>query len=175
MPLSKGLREFVGLLNANKVEYLVVGAFAVAWHGVPRYTADLDLFVRSSPENAERVLRVLSQFGFGNLGIGNRDFQEPDKVIQLGVSPNRIDLLTSISGVTSDEGWSTRVQGDLDGVDCSANQVRRIGCARTGYDFGPQLSSGLHAEPHHTLRGLPGAGLRPPAPFPTTSTLRAGD
>lgn len=116
MPLSKDLREFVGLLNANKVEYLVVGAFAVAYHGVPRYTADLDLLLCSSPENAERVLRTLLQFGFGNLGIGSGDLQEADKVIQLGVSPNRIDLLTSISGVSFDDAWSTREQGDLDGV-----------------------------------------------------------
>jgi len=116
MPLSKDLREFVGLLNANKVEYLVVGAFAVAYYGVPRYTADLDLLLRPSPENAERILRVLSQFGFGSLGITHSDFQETDKVIQLGVSPNRIDLLTSISGVTFEDAWSTREQGDLDGV-----------------------------------------------------------
>ena len=116
MPLSKGLREFVGLLNANNAEYLVVGAFAVAYYGVPRYTADLDLLLRPSPENAERILRALSEFGFGNLGITGSDFQESDKVIQLGVSPNRIDLLTSISGVTFDDAWSTREQGDLDGV-----------------------------------------------------------
>jgi len=69
MPLNKDLREFVGFLNANGVEYLVVGAFAVAFHGVPRYTADLDLLVRPSPENADRLLRVLSDLGFGNLGI----------------------------------------------------------------------------------------------------------
>jgi acetolactate synthase regulatory subunit len=116
MPLSKDLREFVGLLNANRVEYLVVGAFAVAHHGVPRYTAYLDLLLRPSPENAERMLGVLSEFGFRNLGVSAADFQEPDKVIQLGVSPNRIDLLTSISGVTFDDAWSTREEGDLDGV-----------------------------------------------------------
>ena len=116
MPLSKDLREFVALLNANKVEYLVVGAFAVAYYGVPRYTADLDVLLRPSPENAERMLRVLSQFGFGNLGIASGDFQESDKVIQLGVSPNRIDVLTSITGVRFEEAWSTREQGDLDGT-----------------------------------------------------------
>lgn len=124
MPLSKDLREFVALLNANKVEYLVVGAFAVAFHGVPRYTADLDLLVRPTPENADRILRALSQFGFGNLGLDLPDFQASDKVIQLGVKPNRIDLLTSISGVSFDEAWSTRQEADLDGV-----QVHFIGRA----------------------------------------------
>jgi len=116
MPLSKDLREFVGLLNANKVEYLIVGAFAVAYYGVPRYTADLDLLLRPSPDNAERMLQVLSQFGFGNLGITSKDFEESDRVIQLGVSPNRIDLLTSISGVSFEDAWSTREVGDLDGI-----------------------------------------------------------
>jgi hypothetical protein len=116
MPLSKDLREFVALLNANNVEYLVVGAFAVAFHGVPRYTADLDLLIRPSRENAERVLHTLSQFGFGNLGIDIRDLATGDRVIQLGVEPNRIDLLTSISGVSFDEAWSTREEADLDGA-----------------------------------------------------------
>jgi len=116
MPLSKDLREFVELLNANKVEYLVVGAFAVAYYGVPRYTADLDLLLRASEENSQRALRALSQFGFGTLEIESRDLQEPNKVIQLGVSPNRIDLLTSISGVSFEEAWSSRERGNLDGV-----------------------------------------------------------
>jgi hypothetical protein len=116
MPLSKDLREFVELLNANKVEYLVVGAFAVAHHGVPRYTADLDLLLRASSENAERVLHALSQFGFASLEVRSSDLQQSDTVIQLGVSPNRIDLLTSISGVTFEDAWSTREQGDMDGL-----------------------------------------------------------
>src|SRR6185437_10292601 len=98
MTLSKDLREFVELLNANKVEYLVVGAFAVAFYGIPRYTADLDLLVRPTPENGTRVLRALNEFGFGSPGLTVHEFSSADKVIQLGVSPNRIDLLTSISG-----------------------------------------------------------------------------
>jgi hypothetical protein len=105
MPLNKDLREFIELLNLNEVEYLVVGAFAVAFHGFPRYTGDLDLLVRPTGENADRVLRTLSQFGFGNAGIKAADFQSPGMVIQLGVQPNRIDLLTAISGVGFDEAW----------------------------------------------------------------------
>jgi hypothetical protein len=116
MPLTKDLREFVGLLNANAVEYLVVGAFAVAFHGVPRYTADLDLLVRPSRENADRLLQSLSAFGFGTLEIKRDDFEAHDRVIQLGVSPNRIDLLTSISGVTFEEAWCTRLDAELDGI-----------------------------------------------------------
>jgi hypothetical protein len=116
MPLDKDLREFLGLLNSNGVEYLVVGAFAVAFHGFPRYTADLDLLIRPTGENADRVLRALSQFGFGSLGIRTEDLQSPGKVIQLGVKPNRIDLLTAISGVSFEEAWATRREAELDGI-----------------------------------------------------------
>jgi hypothetical protein len=117
MPLNKDLREFVALLNSNGVEYLVVGAFAVAFHGFPRYTADLDLLVRPAAENAERVMRALSEFGFGSLDIQASDLQSPGRVIQLGVQPNRIDLLTAISGVSFDEAWARRSPGKLDGME----------------------------------------------------------
>jgi hypothetical protein len=116
MPLDKDLREFVGLLNANEVEYLVVGAFALAFYGILRYTADLDLLVRPTRDNATRILRTLSVFGFGSLEIQAEDFEKPDNVIQLGVQPNRIDLLTSISGVTFEEAWKGRREGPLDGL-----------------------------------------------------------
>ena len=116
MPLNKDLREFLELLNSNEVEYLVVGAFAVAFHGFPRYTGDLDLLVRPTGENADRVLRTLSQFGFGKAGIKATDLQSPGIVIQLGVQPNRIDLLTAISGVSFDEAWETRTHAGLEGV-----------------------------------------------------------
>ena len=116
MPLNKDLRELLGLLNSNEVEYIVVGAFALAYHGYPRYTGDLDIFIRPTPENADRVLRALSQFGFGGLGIQADDLRHPGKVIQLGVQPNRLDLLTEISGITFDDAWSTRAKADLEGI-----------------------------------------------------------
>jgi len=116
MPLNRDLREFIELLNSNEVEYLVVGAFAVAFHGFPRYTADLDLLVRPTAENADRVLRALSEFGFGKLGIEVADLCSPGMVVQLGVKPNRIDLLTAISGVSFDEAWDTRSEAKLDGI-----------------------------------------------------------
>jgi hypothetical protein len=116
MPLNKDWREFIELLNSNGVEYVVVGAFAVAYHGFPRYTGDLDLLVRASAENSERLVRALVSFGFGFLGIRGEDFLSPEKIIQLGVQPNRIDLLTSISGVDFEHVWETRKAGELDGV-----------------------------------------------------------
>jgi hypothetical protein len=116
MPLNKDLREFVALLNSNEVEYLVVGAFAVAYYGYPRYTGDPDLLFRASEQNVQRILRVLTEFGFGGLGIIPEDLLSAGKVIQLGVSPNRIDLLNSISGVSFDDAWADRQAGKLDGI-----------------------------------------------------------
>jgi hypothetical protein len=116
MPLSKDLREFVECFNSNEVEYLIVGALAVSWHGYPRYSADIDFFVRPVAANAERVLRAIRQFGFGSLDISLEDLTTPDRVIQLGNEPNRIDVMTSISGVGFAEAWATRESGEIDGL-----------------------------------------------------------
>jgi hypothetical protein len=98
MPLNKDWREFLELLNSNGVEYLIVGAFAVAFHGFPHYTADLDLLVRPTGENGERLLCALSEFGFGKVGIRAADLCVPDMVVRLGAKPNQIDLLTASPG-----------------------------------------------------------------------------
>jgi hypothetical protein len=113
--LQSDLREFIGLLNSLKVEYLVVGGHAVAFHGHPRFTGDIDFFIRATPENADRVLLALDAFGFGALGITAADLTEPSRVLQLGRPPNRIDILTSISGVEFDSAWASRAPADLDG------------------------------------------------------------
>lgn len=116
MPLSKDLREFIASLNSNAVEYLVVGAFAVAYHGYPRYTGDLDILIRPNEPNAQRLLRALAEFGFRGIGIGVEDLASPGKVVQLGVSPNRIDILSSISGVSFDDAWASRRAADIEGL-----------------------------------------------------------
>ena len=116
-PLSKDLQEFIRLLNKQRVEYLVVGAWAVAFHGRPRYTGDVDIFLRPDSTNAERMMQVIEAFGFGATGIVREDFLKENYVIQLGVEPNRIDLLTGISGVTFGEAWEQRVEGPLGGLD----------------------------------------------------------
>ncbi len=103
MPLPSGLREFIELLNSHRVEYLIVGAHALAFHGHPRYTGDIDILVRASPENAGRLEQFISAFGFADSGLGAKDFLTPDQIVQLGQPPHRIDLLTSITGVEFDE------------------------------------------------------------------------
>lgn len=95
----KNLQEFIRLLQAESVEFLIVGAWAVAFHGRPRYTGDVDLFLCRDGRNAERMTRVIERFGFSSTGIVREDFLRENFVIQLGVEPNRIDLLTGISGV----------------------------------------------------------------------------
>ena len=97
--LNRDFREFIKSLNDNGVRYLVIGGYAVALHGHPRYTKDLDLWVEPDGNNAKRLLQSLEQFGFGSLGLSEQDFSDPDQVIQLGYPPNRIDLIFSASGV----------------------------------------------------------------------------
>jgi len=116
MNLPKDLREFIELLNALEARCLVVGAYAVAYHGYPRYTRDIDLFVDSSEENAKRIVAAIERFGFGDLGLVVNGFSQADQVIQLGIEPNRIDILTFLSGVSFDESWATREQGEIDGL-----------------------------------------------------------
>ncbi len=115
--LSNDLREFVHLLNAKKVKYLLVGAWAMAFHARPRYTGDVDFFVEPSAENAGRLMEVINEFGFAGVGIEAADFLQSDCVVQLGRAPNRVDLLTGISGVSFQEAWSGRVTTNLSGVD----------------------------------------------------------
>lgn len=112
-------RDFCELLecfNANRVRYLVVGAYALAFHGVPRMTGDLDLLLDPAPDNAEHVIGALTAFGFGDVGLSVADFQKPDVVIQLSLPPVRVDLLTDITGVTWDVAWAGRAAGEFGGV-----------------------------------------------------------
>lgn len=99
LKLNPDLREFIELLNVNDVEYLVVGGYAVAFHGYPRYTKDIEIWVWIDPSIASRIIRALEQFGFSSLGLMQEGFLVPDQIIQLGNPPNRIDLLTTIPGV----------------------------------------------------------------------------
>ena len=108
---NKDFEELFASLNARSVKALVVGAYAVAFHAKPRYTKDIDVFVDASPENVERLLGALSDFGFGSLGLAAGDFIPAGRGLQLGVEPNRIDIITAIDGVTFDEAWNGRVAG----------------------------------------------------------------
>ena len=116
MRLSNDLREFLESLNSRGIDYVIVGAHSLAFHARPRYTGDLDILVRATPENAVKLVDLLNRFGFAAAGFKESDFTEPGKLIQLGRVPNRIDLLTSITGVTTDEAFASKVPAELDGI-----------------------------------------------------------
>ena len=110
MDLNPDFKEFIQLLNAHNVRYLVVGGYAVAFHGYPRNTKDIDIWLWLDPANADRLLRALADFGFASLGFRAADFLEPDQIIQLGYPPARIDLLTTIPGVDFEDCYASRLE-----------------------------------------------------------------
>ena len=116
MEVQKDFKELLELLNSQGAEYLIVGGYALALHGAPRYTGDLDVYVKPDPDNASRIMEALEEFGFGTVGLKQDDFLVPEQIIQLGVPPVRIDLITSISGVTWDEAVSGSVSVTYGGV-----------------------------------------------------------
>lgn len=115
--LNRDFKEFVELLNSTGVEYLIVGGYALAAHGHPRYTGDLDIWIRPSERNVRGLLDVLTRFGFGGLGLTRNDFLQPDAIVQLGYPPSRIDLLTAIDGVEFDACQAGKVIMNIAGVD----------------------------------------------------------
>ena len=119
MTLHPDFREFIQLLNDHSVRYLVVGGYAVALHGHPRYTKDLDIWVEADSENINRLLSALKAFGFGSLEQNVEDFLEPDTVVQLGRPPQRIDLLTELDGVAFDDSYATREEVPIENVSVS--------------------------------------------------------
>ena len=114
--LSKDFKEFIKLLNRYNVKYLVVGGYAVAFHGYPRYTKDLDVWIESSTENANNLLEALKEFGFGSMGLKREDFLETDQIIQLGYPPNRIDIVTTLTRLNFQDCYKTRVEVEIQGL-----------------------------------------------------------
>ena len=117
MQLSKDFKDLLDLLNQHGARYLIVSGYAVAAHSVPRYTKDLDIWVEASVDNGQRiVVAALDEFGFGSLGLTVEDFAAPDQVVQLGYEPNRIDLLTAISGVRFEDAYPVRINVAFEGL-----------------------------------------------------------
>jgi len=112
MEIQKDFKELLELFGAHKVEYLIVGGYALAFHGAPRFTGDIDLLVKADSENAKRILSALEEFGFGSLNLSEVDFTSPNNVIQLGVPPVRVDIMTSLTAVGWEKAQADRVQGN---------------------------------------------------------------
>ena len=114
--LNQDFREFIQSLNDNQVRYLVVGDYAVALHGHPRYTKDIDIWIEMSPDNASHVVKALDQFGFGSLGLQAADFLTPDQIVQFGNPPSRIEIFNTLPGVDFATCYPLRIQTEIEGV-----------------------------------------------------------
>ncbi|MGI8669315.1 MAG: hypothetical protein ACR2J3_05625 [Aridibacter sp.] len=124
--LNKDFREFIELLNLNKAKYLLIGGYAIAFHGHPRYTKDLDIWLELSDENASNVLKALEDFGFGDLEVSKDDFLQKGMVVQLGYPPNRIDLINSPDGVDFDECYESKIEIEIDDVKISVIDLENL-------------------------------------------------
>lgn len=124
MDLAPDFNEFCGLLNAHRVEFVVVGAHALAFHGAPRFTGDLDILVRPNLENAQRLLRAITEFGFPDVPVTPAQIIAPEKLIEMGVPPVQIHVMSTVSGVSWDEVWSGRETANF-----GSNSVAFIGRA----------------------------------------------
>jgi hypothetical protein len=114
--LKPDFRDFLKLLNEEVVEYLLIGGYAVSYYGYPRPTLDIDFWIAKNRGNAQRMMRVLERFGFGNTGATAESFLVPHKIYRMGIPPNRIEISTDISGVEFDACFARRLIGTLDGI-----------------------------------------------------------
>jgi hypothetical protein len=117
--LPPDFKEFLRLFNQHQVRYLLIGGYAVGYHGYPRATQDLDVWIAADPDNAERAVRALTDFGFGVPELSPRLFAEGHNVVRMGVPPLRIEILTKISGIDFDESYGERITAEIDGVETS--------------------------------------------------------
>ena len=111
MDLAPDFSEFIGSLNAQGVEFLIVGAHALAFHGAPRFTGDLDLLVRPTVDNAAKVLAAVRAFGFPVEDLEPGDLTDPRRILETGIEPVQIHVMSAISGVSWDQAWQTRFGG----------------------------------------------------------------
>ncbi|MGD0078881.1 MAG: nucleotidyl transferase AbiEii/AbiGii toxin family protein [Sedimentisphaerales bacterium] len=114
MEIYRDFKELLELLNAHKVEYVVVGGYALAFHGAPRVTGDIDLLVKPDTTNAKRILEALAEFGFVSLNLSEADFTTPENVVQFGVPPVRVDIMNSLTGVSWEKANADKVRGGFD-------------------------------------------------------------
>ena len=124
--LPQDFREFLRLLNSHQVEYLLIGGYAVGYHGYPRTTADMDIWVAIHPENAQRLVDVLREFGFEIPELSPSLFLRANQVIRMGVPPMRIELLTSISGVEFATCYASRVVDTVNEVEISVISLDQL-------------------------------------------------
>ena len=124
--LPKDFKEFLKLLNANQVEYLLIGGYAVGYHGYPRATADMDIWIAAKPDNSTKIINVFNDFGFSDSMLKPDIFLKEDQIIRIGLPPIRIEVITTISGVSFDECYSERVIGKIDGIQVNLIDLKHL-------------------------------------------------
>ncbi|MCO6459340.1 MAG: hypothetical protein J5I93_28860 [Pirellulaceae bacterium] len=124
--LNSNFKDMLSALNAAGAEYLLIGAYAMAVHGCPRATGDIDIWVRPTPANAARVWQALRRFGAPLSRMRETDFHTPDNVYQIGLPPQRIDILTSVSGVDFDAAWAERLQIEVEDQTVTVIGLRQL-------------------------------------------------
>ena len=124
--LPPDFKEFLQLLNAHQVEYLLIGGYAVGYHGYPRATADMDIWIALHPINAERVVAALKVFGFDLPGLSADLFLKEDQIVRMGVPPVKLKIVTTISGVKFDECYPERIVDTLDGIEVNLISLKHL-------------------------------------------------
>ena len=124
--LPQDFKEFLKLLNANKVEYLLIGGYAVGYYGYPRATADMDIWIATNSANADKVVAVLKEFGFNTADLSQELFLKEKQIIRMGIPPVRIEIATTISGVDFSECYAQRVMAELDGVKVNLISLKHL-------------------------------------------------
>lgn len=117
--LTKDFKEFLQLLNAHGVDYLLIGGHAVAFYGYPRATSDMDIWVAVNDDNATKISHVLTEFGFDVSTVSKDLFLQPDQIVRMGVAPNRIEIQTGIDGIVFSACYPRRITTQIDGVNVS--------------------------------------------------------
>ena len=125
-PLPPDFKEFLKLLNAHKIKYLLIGGYAVGYHGYPTGTADMDIWIAINPQNAGEVVAALKEFGFNIHGLSAEVFLKPNQIVRMGVPPVRIEIFTTISGVGFDECYPEPVVAELDGVEVNLISLKHL-------------------------------------------------
>jgi hypothetical protein len=114
---SKDFKEFIELLNANKIEYLIVGGYAVGFHGYPRYTGDIDIWINPDTKNIKKMPKVLEEFGFASSEVYENDFKNKENIFRIGNPPYRIDIMTEIDGVTFQDCYPNKIEKEIDSTE----------------------------------------------------------
>ena len=124
--LPPDFKEFLKLLNKHKVEYLLVGGYAVGYYGYPRATADMDIWIAVKPINAKKIVTALNEFGFDAPELTTDLFLEENKIIRMGVPPVRLEIITSISGVDFDSCYQQKKHGKIDGIEVNIIDLENL-------------------------------------------------